>query len=305
MSVARAALLAVALAWAGGASADPVERVRDALAAVRFVAYAPRTGMGQTDLAAIRDDLLLLRPHFDGLVTYSSARGQDRIPALAALLGFRAVVVGVWDARDVEEIGRAIAAARDNPALVIALCIGNEGLFFERYGADDLRAALARVRAALPDVPLATSEPFALYLRGGPVAELLLGQDLLLPNVHPIHEPWFDDAPPAAAIDFVANVLDELAKRSRAPILVKETGLPSAPAERGWTEERQAEFWRALVLRAPASRTRAVAFFEAFDAPWKPAEVRAQTGRAHPEEAHFGFLRADGAAKRVLEAIPR
>jgi exo-beta-1,3-glucanase (GH17 family) len=300
---ARAALALAAVALsAGGATAEPVERVRDALASVRFVAYAPRSGSAHAGLAALRDDLSLLRPHFDGLITYSSARGQDAIPLVAAQLGFRAVVLGVWDPRDAQELERAIAAARDTPA-VVALCIGNEGLFFERYGVDDLRAVLARARLALPDVALTTSEPFALYLRGGPVADFLNAQDLVLPNVHPLHEPWFASAPRSAAVDFVANVLDELASRTRAPILVKETGLPSAPAERGFSEAGQAAFWRALAARVPRTRGRAVVFFEALDAPWKPAEVRALSGRDHPEEAHFGFLRANGDPKPALAAI--
>jgi exo-beta-1,3-glucanase (GH17 family) len=294
---------ALALACAGGTGVESIERVREALASVRFVAYAPRTGSGHATLAALRDDLSLLRPHFDGLVTYASARGQDAIPVVAAQLGFRAIVIGVWDPRDARELERAIAAAGDNPAVVVALCIGNEGLFFERYSVDDLRAAFTRARAALPSVALTTSEPFALYLRDGPVADFLNGQDLVLPNVHPLHEPWFASAPPGAAIDFVVNVLDELARRSRAPILVKETGLPSGPVERGFSEAGQAAFWRALGERVPRTRSRAVVFFEAFDAPWKPAEVRAVTGRDHPEEAHFGLLRADGAPKPALAAI--
>ncbi len=298
-----AAALAVALACARSGATDPVERVREALASVRFVAYAPRVGRAQAEPASLRDDLRLLRPHFDGLVTYASARGQDAIPRLAAELGFRAVVLGVWDPRDAAELERAIAAAREAPRVVVALCVGNEGLFFERYTPDDLRAALARVRAALPGVALTTSEPFALYLRGGAVADLLLGHDLLLPTVHPLHQPWFASAPAGTSVDFVSNVLDEIARRSPAPILVKETGLPSEPAGQGFSEAGQLSFWRALVARVPPTRARAVAFFEAFDAPWKPAEVRALSGRDHPEEAHFGFLRADGTRKPVLDAV--
>jgi exo-beta-1,3-glucanase (GH17 family) len=301
--LARAAFALAAIALgASAATADPVERVREALASVRFAAYAPRTGSSHASLASLREDLLLLRPHFDGLVTYSSARGHDAIPLLAARQGFRAIVLGVWDPRDSVELERAIAAARATPA-VVALCLGNEGLFFERYAVDDLRAAFTRARAALPGVALTTSEPFALYLRDGPAADFLNAQDLVLPNVHPLHEPWFASAPRGAAVDFVANVLDELARRSSAPILVKETGLPSGPAERGFSEAGQRAFWQALVARVPRSRARAVAFFEAFDGPWKPAEVRALSGRDHPEEAHFGFLRADGTPKPALAPI--
>jgi len=296
-----------------GACTDPApskaERVRAALETVRFVAYTPRgfdpnAGAAPVGLAAIRADLELLRPHFDGLVTYSSANGLDAVPSLARGLGFRAVVLGVWDPTSEDELARAIESARAEPDIVLALALGNEGLFFGRYGAAALARAFAEVRRAAPGVAVTTTEPFSSYLdeRG---ARELPAQDFALPVVHPLDQPWFGTAPPGTAVDFVVNVVRELETRTGLPVLVKETGVPSGPADQGFSESSQASFWTALAARLPPTAAHAFVWFEAFDAPWKTASVAAQTGDVRPTEAHWGFFRADGSAKPALEALPR
>jgi exo-beta-1,3-glucanase (GH17 family) len=309
---AASALLGSAV-WLVGAVAaaeapSPRERVREAIAATRFVAYTPRAFAVEGGLVrpapaeAIRGDLELLRADFDGLVTYSSANGLDAIPGLAASLGFRAVILGVWDPRDPAELELAVAAARAHPSLVIALALGNEGLVTKRYAWSELEPAIRRARAALPGVAITTSEPFSVYL-ADPPSGFFEAQDFLLPNVHPIHEPWWQPDALAQGVAFVREVTARLHERAELPILVKETGLPSGPAERGFSEARQAEFWALLARELAPVRDRAIAAFEAFDGAWRPAEQEAQFGRPAPEEAYWGLLRADGSAKPALEAL--
>ena len=308
ISAAGCAVLLWIVAQAG-AGAEPVERVRDALASVAFVAYTPRgfdpnAGAGPVDAQAIRADLELLRGYFDGLVTYSSARGLDAIPRVARELGFRAVVLGVWDPANQAELTLAIEAARALPDTVVALALGNEGLFFGRYDTAALARAFARARSEAPGVALTTTEPFSSYLDER-ASQALPKQDFLLPVVHPLDQPWFGTAPPETRVDFVRNVVRELEARSGLPVLVKETGVPSGPASLGLTESGQVEFWTALAARLPPTRAHAVVRFEAFDAPWKTASVAAQTGDVRPTEAYWGFFRADGSAKPVVAALER
>ena len=286
---------------------SPVERVRRALANVVFVAYTPRgfdpdAGAGVVSARAIRADLELLRGHFDGLVTYSSAHGLAALPAVARELGFHAVVLGVWDPASDDELGLAIAAARAEPEIVIALALGNEGLFFARYDAAALARAFARARRDAPGVAVTTTEPFSSYLEPER-ARALPAQDFLLPVAHPIDQPWFGKAPAATALDFVVSVVRELETRTGLPVLVKETGVPSGPADQGFSESGQASFWSALAAKLPSTRAHAITRFEAFDAPWKTASVAAQTGDVRPTEAHWGFFRADGSAKPVVAAL--
>lgn len=302
------ALALVALLSSATARAE-TDRVRDALASVRFVAYTPRgydpgAGGPAPNDAALRADLAILRGRFDGLVTYSCANGLDRIAALARETGFRAVILGVWLPSDSRELERALAAARAESRVVIALAIGNEGLFFHRYDEPALTDAFARARAAQPGLALTTSEPFSVYLEPER-AKMLPRMDFLLPNVHPIDEPWYPTAPPSAAVEMVANVVSQLEQRHRLPVLVKETGLPSGPAANGFTPEAQAAFWSALAHKLPPTRTHAFAWFEAFDSPWKPARAIDAPPEKRAREAFWGFFDANGRPKPALESVPR
>lgn len=286
-------------------AAPPPVQITRVLAEETFIAYVPRSfstlhgAVQPATVAGIREDLRLLRPHFSGLITYGLDNGQEAIPGLAVAAGFRAILIGVWNPADRGELDRAIALAKRHPRHVVGLVLGNEGLFWKRYRADDLRSAAAYVRARLPDIALGSSEPFAVYL-DSPDAAALLDMDLLLPNIHPRFESWFRADNTGQAVDFVVQVLARLHALTPRPVLIKETGLPSAPETQGFTEARQAEFWRLLVQRIPRGPTQNLAGFEAFDAPWKPRELEDEFGRLEPSEAHWGLFRHDGAAKPAL-----
>jgi exo-beta-1,3-glucanase (GH17 family) len=153
-----------------------------------------------------------------------------------------------------------------------------------------------------PHLSLSVSEPFHIYEEPG--ASALLGQlDFLLPNVHPVFQPWFHGASAATAAQFVVNVVSELGARFCGPILVKETGVPTAPADGGFSEAGQAAFYNELRQRFPATRARAFAYFSAFDAPWRAQDVT-PVGPAHPEEAHWGLYDAARRAKPAARELP-
>lgn len=274
----------------------------------RFISYVPRSfsihnGTPESaSIAGVRDDLNRLRPYFTGLITYGLGSGQDAIAGLAVAAGFRSIILGIWDPTNREELDTAIKLTRLHPMHITALVIGNEGLFWKRYSSADISAAAAYLRAQLPTVALGSSEPFSVYLDSAD-APALLALDLILPNVHPRFEPWFDPANTEQAISFVAEVLERLHARTDKPVLIKETGLPSAPASQGFTEARQAEFWSALFKRIPSGPTQNIACFEAFDAPWKPAELEDEFGRLEPSEAHWGLFHHDGSPKAVLDHL--
>jgi exo-beta-1,3-glucanase (GH17 family) len=301
-----AALLLAGLAAHARSLEEGLGRV---LAEVRFIAYTPREFAVADGVvrpatpAGVRADLARLRPHFDGLVTYSAKAGHEHVPAVAAELGFRALILGVWDPADAGEREAAVRLAREYPALVTALAVGNEGLFWRRYDWPTLQAALGRVREALPGVPVTTSEPFAVYLDGA-YPGFAEAQDLLLPNVHPTFEPWFRPEAIAQAADFVGQVVERLRERFGKPVLVKETGLPAGPPAKGYTEARQAELWRALRARLAPDATQAFAYFEAFDAPWKPAAQALDSKVLAPEEAWWGLFDGQGRPRATVRDLP-
>ena len=321
---ATAASAAPGVSAAGGATAPAptcqrnsaalpaVKRLREALAHGRFVAYEPtslRVVNGEVtsaDPTSIRADLVVLRRSFDALVTYDAVHGAENIPAIAAELRFRALIIGVWNPADGKQLDAAIEAAQRFPQLVVGISLGNELLFTHRSDPAALAALIARTRARVPGTPLSTSEPFHVYYEPA-VTDLLGRLDFLLVNVHPIFQPWFRDAPDSNAAQFVVNVLSQLTPRACGPILVKETGVPTAPESAGFSETRQAAFYRELRARLVPSAARAFAYFAAFDAPWRATDATFVPGArpgAHPEEAHWGLFDAGRHPKAAARELP-
>jgi exo-beta-1,3-glucanase (GH17 family) len=343
--VRRAALAAaaalVALALTSGARAAPalcgkypattpaLSRLRAAMADGRFIAYQPTSlqvtnGVStHADPDSIRADLQVLRPRFDSLITYGSIDGAEAIPGIAASLGFRAVIIGIWDPFNAAALNAALTTARNNPRVVVGVSLGNEMLFFHRHSSAELLELLDTIHTQAPQLPLATTEPFQMF-EAPEAAPILQRLDFLLANVHPVFQPWFRTAPEGNDVQFVVNVVSDLARYYCGPILVKETGIPTAPHEKGFTEARQASFYAdlqrrfAASLSAPVSTStpasmsgpsstalpppgdRAFAYFAAFDAPWRLNDGQ----RPAAEEAHWGLFDEQRRPKPVVAAIP-
>jgi exo-beta-1,3-glucanase (GH17 family) len=251
----------------------------------------------------------VLRSRFDGLITYTAVQGAEAIPGIAESLGYRALIIGVVDPFDAAELTAALEAARRYPRLVVGVSLGNEIVFAKRHGFPELTAAAVLMHRRAPDLPISSTEPF--HLLDDKAARPWLNQlDFLLVNVHPVFQPWFREAPETNAAQFVVNVVTKLSDYYCGPILVKETGEPSAPAESGFSDARQAAFYSELQRILPPRRRRAFAYFSAFDAPWRetdaltlPDEARGAPAR-HAEEAHWGLYDADRRPKPVIERIP-
>ena len=300
-------------------SATTIARMADVVAHGRFVAYEPislRVIDGRpthADAASIREDLKTLRPKFDGLITYTAVNGAEAIPGIAASLGYHAIIIGVWNPFDDNEIDAALEQARRYPKLVAGLSLGNEVLFAGKHELPELAAAVAALHRRAPQLPLSTTEPFHLFDTDR--AKPLLSQlDFLLPIVHPVFQPWFRTAPDANAAQFVVNVVNNLASRFCGLILVKEVGEPTAPAASGFSPQRQAAFFAQLRKQFPQQRMKGFAYFSAFDAPWRafdelavsPEERQSGALRAasHEEEAHWGLYDESRKPKPAVSQLP-
>lgn len=286
---------------------DPVSRVRAAMDSVRFIAYTPTDltiVAGQVHPASrhrIRKDLTILREDFQGLITYSCADGVDEVPGVAKALGFRALILGIWDPLSEREFRNVKRLVNAYPQLIVGISVGNETLLAERHQWPVLRAAIQRLRTALPGVAITTSEPFYYYLNDDP-ADFVAVQDFLLPSVHPLFQPWFNQASTAQAVDFVVRVAGLLSAKTDKPVLIKETGLPSGPPGTRFTPAAQAEFWTSLIRQLPKLPGLGAAYFEAFDHDWKEENARQEFG-SHPEEGYWGLYTAGGDPKTVMTAL--
>jgi exo-beta-1,3-glucanase (GH17 family) len=283
--------------------------LQTAMARGRFVTYQPTGLMAidgiltPTNPDSISADLKVLRPHFDSLITYGALAGNEMVPDIAASLGFRAVVIGVWDGNDPREVGNAVAAWKRNPKIVAGIGLGNEVMLGKRGAWSDLADMLDRARQLAPGLPLSTTESFAQFLDDPEAQSVLARMDFMLVNIHPIFESWFKTAPAFNRADFVGRVVERLAQKYSGPILVKETGTPTGPAAAGFNEDIQSDFYRALERRFPPNSMGAFSYFSAFDAPWRTQDFTPTPG-AHEEEAHWGIFAKDRRPKKVIGGIP-
>lgn len=274
----------------------------------RFVSYQPtqiRIMAGRAsraDVEGIRADLAVLRPRFDALVTYGAGNGADLVADVAAELGFRAVVLGVWSIDDPVEIDLALAAAARHPGLVVGVSLGNERVLAGEADFPGLAARIDRLRSRAPQLLFTTTEPFHLFMQD-PAGPLLKTADFLLVNAHPVFQPWFAGAEVAAGARFVVNVVDDVAARFCGPVLVKETGVPTAPASMGFDVARQASFYAALRAVFPSSRSRAFAYFSAFDAAWRVDDTHPTAG-PQPQEGSWGLFEESRTPKPAARELP-
>jgi exo-beta-1,3-glucanase (GH17 family) len=285
-----------------------VTRLRDAMAHGRFVAYEPTSlqvvngNPTHADPQSIRADLTVLRPRFDSLITYGALHGAEEIPAIAASLKFRAVIIGVWNPFDRAELDAALLAAKRNANVVVGLSLGNEIVFSGHRAVAEMADLMKSLRASSPQLALTTTEPFHMYYE--PASAVMLAQmDFVLANVHPVFQPWFRNADDRNAAQFVVNVVSKLAEIYCGPILVKETGVPTAPVALGFTIERQASFYKELRSQFPPSADRVFAYFAAFDAPWRAYDAT-PVGASSASEAHWGLFDDARRPKQVVAEIP-
>jgi exo-beta-1,3-glucanase (GH17 family) len=303
-----AAVLAAPVCARPAAAAPQLARLTQVMASGRYVAYQPTqirviNGLAsRADESGIAADLTVLRPRFDGLITYSVGNGADRVVDVAARLGFRAVILGIWNIDDEQELSLAQAAITRHPRLVVGLSLGNERVLAGVTDMALLAQRLQRLRARLPGLPLTSTEPFHLWLQPAAVP-VLRNADFLLANVHPAFQPWFREADDFNAAKFVVNVTAQLSAAFCGPVLVKETGVPTAPAAMGFTPQRQAGVYKSLKNQFIPDEHRAFAWFSAFDAPWRVNDSHPTAG-PQPQEGSWGLYTEDRKPKLVISQLP-
>ncbi len=291
------------------AAGPTLTRLQTAMAQDRFVSYNPTDlkvidgTITKASKASVRADLTALRPYFDALITYSARDGNEYVADIAAELGYKAVIIGLWTPADPEEVRNAIAMAKAHPKLVVGLSLGNEIILGKRGTWAQLQAYLTLMRARLPTMPLTVSEPFAQFLESDS-SDVRDSLDFMLVNIHPIFEPWFATAGPVNWADFVVKVTAKLANAYCGPIVIKETGVPSGPLKLGFEPAKQTGFWRELEKQMPPTRAHAFSYFAAFDAPWRVSDFNPMGGN-HPEEAYWGLFTEARSPKPVLQGLSK
>jgi len=233
--------------------------------------------------AELDADLALIAGVAEGIRTYSSLEGLDRVPRLAARHGLR-VTLGGWLGSDPrhnrQEIEALVRVANAHPGTVTRVIVGNEVLVRCELTLDTLIGYLREVRARVrqpvsyADVP----EVWRFYPR--------LGAEVDFVTVH-ILPYWVDRGVPYAQAErYLLDQVTELRGRFPGkPLLVGESGWPADGRPRGPAlpgRAAQAGYLR-MLARVAALHGFDYNLIEAFDQPWKGA-LEGRVG------AHWGLF---------------
>jgi len=275
------------------------DKLLETIRNVRFICYSPTHFDPNPNhkiiptKESIQADLRVLRPYFDGLITYGLNNGLEQIPAIAEEMAYRAIILGIWDIQSETEVNKAIHLAKEHPKLIVAICVGNEGLLANRYDFQTLETVMNQIRQLLPSIYVVTSEPIHSY---GDSDLRRLG-DFHFPIIHPVFSGG-DKSDPVAAAHWVFGRVEALRSYSQKYILVKESGLPSA-GHPDCSPQRQATFWRTLLAGSIGTPNVGYSAFEAYDLSWKARDTGSEI------EAHWGFWDANREPKPVVEEFKK
>ncbi|PKO91616.1 MAG: beta-1,6-glucan synthase [Betaproteobacteria bacterium HGW-Betaproteobacteria-1] len=243
---------------------------------MQCASYAPYYTPGQSPFIKgthispqqIEHDLALLAERFDCVRTYSVGQGLDHVPEAAGKLGLE-VLLGVWigwtDAENQRELTLGLKLANQHPDVIRALIVGNEVLLRKEQKPAKLKAYLERARAST-DIPITYADVWEFWLKNKEIEDSV---DFITAHILP----YWEDEPQAieASISHAVNVMNRLEQTFDKPILIGETGWPSAGRHRNGSAPgnvNQARYIREFLQTAHEKEWR-YNLIEAFDQPWK------------------------------------
>jgi exo-beta-1,3-glucanase (GH17 family) len=242
------------------------------------------------------------RAGFDGIITFTSRGRFAAIPRLAKEEGL-AVIMGVWEPRDAQEVMAAIAQ-RD---YVDAYCVGHNGLGDSRYSIEELTEAVGYIRFH-SGRPVSTTEKLGFYLSH---KELLSLGDWVFPDAHvSVKEEAgvyrADAARDTRQVIEWSKLIAAQPEREGKPVLLKMVAYPMSGISNASLEE-QASFFvslfesrRDVMPYLPSDVS--VSVHSAFDMPWKTKWP------FYEWEPYAGLLNDDGtprpAAQEIVKRLP-
>lgn len=266
----------VAWFWQQNQAVSIVEPQLAADGKLQCVSYAPYYGPGQTPFIMgtrisqlqIESDLKLLAQTSQCVRIYSVGQGLDYVPEAAEKIGLK-VLLGAWigwvKAENDLELDLSIKLANQYPDTVVGLVVGNEVLLRGEQTEQAMTAYLQRAKAATR-VPVTYADVWEYWLKH-PALEASV--DFVTVHILPY---WEDDPQPVSnAMNHVNIVMDKLAHSFHKPLLIGETGWPSAGRHRNASVPSavsQARYMREFLQRAHEAQWH-YNVIEAVDQPWK------------------------------------
>jgi glucan 1,3-beta-glucosidase len=267
----------IAAAWWWLATPISLSRAPiDPNAKLLCVSYAPFRG-DQTPLVPsihipaeqIAEDLAQLAKISECVRTYSIENGLDQVPELAAKIGLK-VIQGIWLSSNRQknsvQVATGIRLAKEFPATITALVVGNEVLLRGEMTQSDLAATIRSVKAQVT-VPVTYADVWEFWLR---YREIYDAVDFI--TIHIL--PYWEDFPIRAK--YAAGHVEQIRRRMEVAfpgkeILIGETGWPSAGRMRDAALPSRVNQARVVaeILDLAKRENFRVNLIEAYDQPWK------------------------------------
>lgn len=240
------------------------------------VSYAPYYGKEQSPFVKgtlisrtqIENDLKVLAQTSQCVRIYSVGQGLDYVPHAASRIGMK-VLLGAWigwsTTDNLEEVSLATERANQYPQTVIGLIIGNEVLLRGEQTEKNLASYIALAKRNTK-VPVTYADVWEFWLKH-PALESSV--DFI--TVHIL--PYWEDDPQSIdqAVHHVDAVMNKFTETFHKPILIGETGWPSAGRHRNASVPsavNQARYMREFLQLAQEKKWH-YNLIEAVDQPWK------------------------------------
>lgn len=261
------------LAWLSNLPQDAGPDVPDGK--ISSFSYAPFRE-GQSPLTKVfptteemDEDLRMLAGETHTIRTYASLDGMEVVPAIARKYGLN-VIQGAWiggtDKGNQAEIEQLIKVANEYPDVIKRVIVGNEVLLRGELKPEQLLQYIRQVKRAVKQ-PVSYADVWSFYMRYPEIAK-----EVDFFTVHIL--PYWEDEPlkiEQTAAHIEKNYRKILDAYPGKPILIGESGWPSAGRQRGWAVPsvvNEAKFIRSLVQLANKNSFD-YNIVEAFNQPWK------------------------------------
>ena len=214
----------------------------------------------------IRERLSIIQPYTGWIRTFSCTDGHEQTPRIAHELGMK-TMVGAWLGTDAaineRELQGVIDVARAGHADIVA--VGNEVLLREDLSEDELLAAIERVKAALPGVPVGYVDAYFLFEKH---PRITAACDVVMTNCYP----FWEGCPREGALAYMQTMLART--RAAAPgkrIVISETGWPDqgSPFQGSMPSREGAMSYFVDTCEWARAEGIEVFYFAAFDEAWK------------------------------------
>ena len=216
--------------------------------------------------AQVRQKLELLVPYTQWIRVFSCTQGNEIIPQLAKECGFK-TLVGAWlgeeKEKNEEELQGLIALA--DAGYVDVAAVGNEVMYREELGEEELIEYILRAKQALTGIPVGYVDAYYEFTNRPKITEVC---DVILANCYPYWE--------ACHIDYSLLYMKQMYYQavqaaSGKRVIITETGWPSSGDALGAAEPGYENALKYFVNTQGWSQREAIEmfYFSAFDEDWK------------------------------------